>query len=195
MLLLLLFCWKKCCGNEKCAVPDNAAVESVAESNSPIADNGSSVSITLPDGRVFEIPKNSPEFELFSFLNSPDAQNDGEQAEKWITLDKVRFDNGKANLAEGAETQLNNIANLMQMYPNTNLKVGGYTDNTGNNKINLKVSTERAKVAADKIIGSGIDAERITHEGFGSQRPVCPPNDTDECRAENRRVDIMITRK
>ena len=207
LLLLLIFCCKKCCCGDKCSNPDGTTVENVVvaqpdtadaasgndneqpadSTHNPISDNGASLSITLPDGNVLEIPKESPEFQLFSSLNSPDAQGD-----QRITLDKARFGKGKANLTAGSEPQLKNIAGIMQLFPNLHIKIGGYTDNTGNDDINMRISAERAKVAAEKLVALGADASRITYEGYGSQRPVCPANDTDECRAENRRVDVII---
>jgi outer membrane protein OmpA-like peptidoglycan-associated protein len=164
-------------------------------SNSLIADNGASVSITLPDGNVLNIAKNSPEFKLFSFLNSPDAAVEPDETQGWITLDKVTFENEKTKLAPEAENRLNNVAQIMQFFPNSRIKVGGYTDNTGTDAVNKQISTERAKVAAEKIISSGIEANRVSYEGYASQRPVCPPNDSEDCRAANRRIDIKVMQK
>jgi len=210
LLLIIIFCCKKCCSGTK---PDHEPVEKTAPAASVtdttdndvketdsstiqlITDTGDAVSITLPDGKVLRIAKNSLEFKLFSFLNSSDATVDADQTKGWITLDKVRFETGKAILTPESETQLTNIAGLMQFFPNSFIKVGGYTDNTGTDELNMKISSERAKVAAEKIISSGIAANRVAYDGYGSQHPVCPANDNDNCRAANRRVDIRVTQK
>jgi len=221
LLLLILFFWKKCCSSE-CSTTKVAATEIVApatptvaatdsikpdsiksvadtlanKANNLIKDLGDALSITLPDGKEWKIPKNTPEFKLFSFLNSSDAKVDeSDKTKGWITLDRLSFGKGKAVLAPEAESQLKNIAMIMKFFPNSQIKMGGYSDNTGSNELNMKLTDQRAKVAADKLIALGVDAKRVTHEGYGSQFPVCPANDTDACKAANRRVDVRVTQK
>ena len=209
LLLILLFCWKRCCCNrDKCTDSNSTPVENVIseapvadaiediqeESVSLINDTEEAVSITLPDGSGWKIDKNSPEYQLFAFLNS-DATVDSDKTKGWLTLDKLRFETGKAKLAPESEDQLKNVAAIMKFFPNSHIRFGGYTDNTGTDATNKRVSTERAKITAEKLISLGIEAGRVTHEGYGSQHPVCPANDTDDCRSANRRVDVRITQK
>ena len=220
LLLFILFCWKKCCSSAGCSSP--ATTEKVApavpvanvrdsikpdsikigidtlanKANSLIKDLGDAISITLPDGKEWKIAKNTPEFKLFTFLNSNDAKVDSVDTTKgWITLDKLTFETGKANLAPGSESQLKNIAMIMKFFPNSQIKMGGYTDNTGPEATNMRLSAQRAKIAAEKLISLGVEAKRVSHEGYGSQFPVCPANDTDACKAANRRIDVKVTKK
>jgi len=223
LLLLLLFCWKKCCPgscSSKCPNPKvtenvvipttsdtaNAAdsIKMAADSikntadttvNNLIKDLGDALSITLPDGQEWKIDKKSAEFKLFSFLNSNDAQVDSDKTKGWITLDAISFESGKAELTPGSEPQLKNLAMIMKFFPNSEIKVGGYTDNTGPEAVNMKLSSQRAKVAAEKLISFGVEANRVAHEGYGPHFPVCPANDTDACKAANRRIDVRITKK
>ena len=211
LLLILLFCWKKCCCCDKCSAPNTTPVENITPAvtdaqdniveksdslaNSLIHDMGDAISITLPDGKEWKIEKDSPEYQLFSFLNSDDTKVDTDKSKGWITMDKLRFKKGSANLVPESENQLKNIAAIMKFFPNSQIKMGGYTDNTGTEAVNMKISSERAKTTATKLISLGIDANRVTHEGYGSQYPVCPENNTDECRAANRRIDVKVIRK
>ncbi|MDR0467906.1 MAG: OmpA family protein [Campylobacteraceae bacterium] len=213
LLAILLFFWKYYCNQSKSTdVATNAAPATtiVADENiapivdvaqedkipvSLVVDNDSFVSITLPNGSVLNIAKNSAEFKLFSFLNSQDTKVETDLTQGWITLDSVHFNNGKTELSDKAKNQLQNIAKIMQFFPNSHIKVGGYTDNTGTDEANARVSTQRAKAAAEKIISSGVEASRVNYEGYGSQHPVCPPNDSEKCKADNRRVDIRVTQK
>ena len=212
LLLIVLFCWKKCCCcSDKCSNPDIAPIETSITStpenedakeeadsltNNLIGDAEDAISMTLPDGKEWKIGKNSSEFKLFSFLNSDDAKVDpSDKTKGWITLDKLCFEKGKTKFTSESENQLESVAMIMKFFPNSNIKVGGYTDNTGTDKINMRLSSERAKITAEKLISLGIDANRVTHEGYGSQHPVCPANDTDDCRAANRRIDIRVTQK
>jgi len=216
LLLILLFWWKGCSSNDnsksKVTPTDTIAITAPAvntadtikskvdtlasKANDLIKDLGDTLSFTLPDGQVWKILKNSPEYKLFSFLNSPDAKVDTlDKTKGWITLDKLDFQTGKAILTPESEPQLKNLAMIMKFFPNAQIKMGGYTDNTGAEAFNMKLSAERAKVAAEKLISLGVDASRVTHEGYGSQYPVCPANDTDACKAANRRIDVKITMK
>jgi len=174
------------------------AVAAKADSlaNNPVRDAGDSIAVTMPDGKEWKFGKNSPEYQLFSFLNSEDAKVDASDNTKgWITMDQLRFEKGKTRLLPESENQLKNIAMIMKFFPNANIKLGGYTDNTGTDAVNKRVSSERAKVAAEKLISLGIEAKRVAHEGYGSLYPVCPENNTEQCRAANRRIDLRVTQK
>jgi len=205
LLLILLFCWKKCCCGDKCVAPAEVTAPAISATNpmdnikgtldsltnNIIYDIGDTISVKLPDGKDWRIGNNSTEYKLFNILNSGNVETD--KTKGWVTLDRLSFETGKANLTPESEKQLKNIAMLMNLFPKSQIKVGGYTDNTGTDEVNMKLSTERARVTAEKLIASGIDAGRVTYEGYGSQHPVCPPNDTDFCRAANRRIDVRVS--
>ena len=197
LLLILFFCWKKCgCCSDKCAKPNVDNVEDVTptEENNLVNDTEYAVSFKLPDGNECKIDKNSSEYQLFEFLNS-DAEVDSDEANGWLPMDKLRFQTGKTDLTAESEEQLKNIAAIMKFFPNSRIKMGGYTDNTGTNKANMRISLERAKVTADKLIAMEIACDRVTYEGYGPKKPVCPANDTPDCRAENRRIDVRVMQK
>ena len=214
LLLILLLCCKKCCCSDKCSNHGNTSVEAATPEN-PVAnimdnfkgkldsstnnfiyDTGDTVSVTLPDGKEWRIGENSSEYKLYTFLNSNDIKVDTlDKTKDWITLDRLYFETGKANLTPESENQLKNIAIILGFFPNSRIKMGGYTDNTGTDEINMRLSTERARVTADKLISLGINANRVTCEGYGSQHPLCPANDTEDCRAVNRRIDVRVTQK
>ncbi|QNS42286.1 sodium-translocating pyrophosphatase [Chryseobacterium manosquense] len=111
---------------------------------------------------------------------------------QWYTIENLYFQSGSGDLKPGSEAQLNNLAEIMNAYPNLKVKLGGYTDNTGNESSNLKLSNLRAQTAKLKLLEMGISADRIEAEGYGSQFPVCEANDTDECKAQNRRIDVRV---
>jgi K(+)-stimulated pyrophosphate-energized sodium pump len=84
------------------------------------------------------------------------------------------------------------LAEIMKAYPDIKVKLGGYTDNTGNEDSNMKLSYLRAETAKQKLLEMGIAVGRVEAEGYGSQFPVCEANDTDECKAQNRRIDVRV---
>ncbi len=111
---------------------------------------------------------------------------------KWYTIENLYFETGSSDLKAGNEIQLNNIAEILNAYPDLKIKLGGYTDNSGNEESNQKLSNLRAQTAKLKLLELGISADRIEAEGYGSQHPVCEANDTDECKAKNRRIDVRV---
>ena len=80
----------------------------------------------------------------------------------------------------------------MEEFPNAKVKIGGYTDNTGAEEVNVKVSTERANKVKSVLTKLGVNESRMQSEGYGAQHFICEANDTDICKAKNRRVDIKV---
>jgi K(+)-stimulated pyrophosphate-energized sodium pump len=112
--------------------------------------------------------------------------------DKWYTIENLYFQSASSDLKAGSEVALNNLAEILNAYPTLKVKLGGYTDNTGNEDTNLKLSSLRAKTAKLKLTELGIAADRVEAEGYGSTFPVCEANDTDECKAQNRRIDVRV---
>ena len=207
LILILLFCCKKCCCSNKCSNSTVTPVENVMletpsvpdaveeEVQSLLNDTGDAISIQLPDGQEWKIKKNTPEFELFNFLNSDAEVDTSDDTKGCFTLDRLRFKTGKVNLTAESEEQLKNIAMIMKYFPNAQIRMDGHTDNTGTDAVNMRLSAERAKIAVDKLVALGIESKRLTSKGYGSKRPVCTKDDSDDCRAKNRRIDVNVTRK
>lgn len=162
-----------------------------------IYDTGEISAITLPNNIKLEgVGNNSTESKLFNFLSdSSISVDETDKTKGWITLDRVYFNTGSATLTNESSKQVKNIAEILKAFPNAIVKVGGYTDNTGSEEINNKVSAERAKKVEDELVKLGISTSQVSSEGYGPQHPVCPSNDTPECKAKNRRVDIRVTKK
>ena len=57
---------------------------------------------------------------------------------------------------------------------------------------NMKLSNLRAQTAKLKLLEMGISGDRIEAEGYGPPFPICEANDTDECKAQNRRIDVRV---
>lgn len=72
------------------------------------------------------------------------------------------------------------------------VRVEGHTDNKGDAAKNLELSKKRAGAVRDWLVKDGVDAARLDAEGYGDTKPIAP-NTTDKGRAENRRVDFVIT--
>ena len=156
-----------------------------------VADLGAFFKRKLPSGVELTIPENGIENNLVGFV-----EDAGKPVDKttWFNFDRLLFDTGKATLRPASQEQLSNIANILKAYPNVAIKLGGYTDNTGNPQANQKLSADRASTVQNELIRLGIDPTRLASEGYGEQFPVAP-NDTDAGRAQNRRIAIRVTKK
>ena len=173
----------------------DVAVSKLDADGNYIYDIGNNIEIALPDGSKMSVGENSTENKLFTMLNDANFKVSDDKTQGWVTLDRVYFSTGKADLTTNSEAQVANVITLLKAFPTATVKVGGYTDNTGDAAVNQKVSTDRAKSVADKLIAGGVEASRIESEGYGAQHFVCPANDSDECKAQNRRVDVRVTKK
>ncbi|MEE9380720.1 MAG: OmpA family protein [Hyphomonadaceae bacterium] len=110
----------------------------------------------------------------------------------WFTCADMTFISGGSTLdAATASGQLASLKQILDTYPSVQLKVGGYTDNTGNTAANVELSQARADAVAAALIGLGVAPERVVAEGYGEEFPVAS-NDTDEGRAANRRIDVRV---
>ncbi|WP_316842593.1 OmpA family protein [Pedobacter gandavensis] len=156
-----------------------------------VRELGAKMSKKLPDGKEISIAENSVEHKLIAFIEDKDKPVD---KTTWFTFDRLYFETGKSTLKPESQEQLNNIAAILVAYPAVNLKLGGYTDNTGDAAVNKKISNERANTAKNELTKLGIDQKRLEAEGYGAEHPIAS-NDTPEGRAQNRRIDIRVTEK
>lgn len=104
----------------------------------------------------------------------------------------INFDTDGYTLASSSEPLLTQIAEKVKACPDSRIAVDGYTDNTGNDAINIPLSGNRAKSVADFLVSQGVAADRVTSQGHGSADPVAS-NDTPDGRAQNRRVQITVS--
>jgi len=89
---------------------------------------------------------------------------------------------------------LDEIAAVLKENPTIHISIEGHTDSTGKYKNNVKLSQGRAKSVMQELIKRGIDKDRMVSDGFGPDRPI-DTNDTPEGRANNRRVELRITKR
>jgi outer membrane protein OmpA-like peptidoglycan-associated protein len=108
-----------------------------------------------------------------------------------VTLGDVLFSTGQAQLVEGARSSLEEVVDLLQTEPDKKIRVEGHTDSRGDAEANLKLSEQRAQAVVDALVSMGVDKERISAMGMGEDFPI-DSNETEEGRARNRRVDVIL---
>ena len=86
------------------------------------------------------------------------------------------------------------LIKILNDFPKMIIEISGHTDNRGSNSYNKRLSLARAKAVKDYLIQKGIDGERLKVKGFGEEQSIAP-NNSDEGRRINRRVEFKIISK
>lgn len=108
-----------------------------------------------------------------------------------VNLPDILFDVNKATLKPNTQVALGKLAGIVSLFPNINLRIEGYTDSTGTDELNMRLSRDRADAVMTFLQGQGVAAKRMTAAGYGPKFAVAD-NATPEGRAKNRRVEIIL---
>ncbi|MDZ7613777.1 MAG: OmpA family protein [Flavobacteriaceae bacterium] len=109
------------------------------------------VKVMLPNGiEVNAATVEGLENQLFMWISNPEKLVD---KDTWFEFDRLNFATNEATLLPDSQEQLNNIVEILKAYPNVEIKIGGYTDNTGDPKANMKLSDDRAKSVKNRDCG------------------------------------------
>ena len=109
-----------------------------------------------------------------------------------LNLQIINFSSGSDAIPEANKVVLNQAATLMKALPNAQLVIKGYTDSVGKAESNKVLSQKRAQSVADYLSTQGVDASKLTVQGFGQENPVAD-NTTKEGQFKNRRIAFDIT--
>jgi outer membrane protein OmpA-like peptidoglycan-associated protein len=142
----------------------------------PVQKKPTTVPLALPDTTIAAAPVPDP----------PVLKRDS-----LVVLSEFSFELNSATLRADHFPAIDSIINLLVDHPTLAVQISGHTDNTGKEAHNMRLSTNRAKVVAEYMIGNGIAEDRVTFEGLGSTRPIAT-NNTTPGRSKNRRVEILI---
>ncbi|MBK8245682.1 MAG: OmpA family protein [Saprospiraceae bacterium] len=105
---------------------------------------------------------------------------------------KILFGFDQSNLTSDARLNLNNLVEVLQKYPDTNIEIQGHTDDQGTNKYNKSLSKRRAKSVYQYIAQTNIKSNRLSTKGFGETSPKYSNSNIDG-QAQNRRVEFLVS--
>ncbi|MBK8610128.1 MAG: OmpA family protein [Chitinophagaceae bacterium] len=108
-----------------------------------------------------------------------------------IILKNIFFETGKFELQNESKSELDKLVTLLTENPNVKIQIDGHTDNVGQEKDNLLLSTNRAKSVVGYLLSKSINAQRLTYKGFGSTNPISE-NKTETGKALNRRTTLSV---
>jgi outer membrane protein OmpA-like peptidoglycan-associated protein len=107
-----------------------------------------------------------------------------------VEIHGIYFDFASDHLKPESKPVLDQIAQIMQKYPDWKLSVSGHTDNVGGDSYNLDLSKRRAAAVKQELVARyHIVPDRLTTNGYGASSPI-DTNNTLQGRARNRRVEL-----
>ncbi|MBS0029133.1 DUF937 domain-containing protein [Chitinophaga sp. 22321] len=200
-IILLWYLMRGCGGNKPGGTPvtDSVTTSQLADSASMSVTEGGpvvsreSIKVTLPDGAVLDAFKGGIEDQLVTFLKD-DSRKPGKDV--WFDFDNLNFKTGSAELTEESMKQVGNIAAIMKAFPKAKIKIGGYTDRTGDSTVNLRLSKERAESVVTALKKSNTNpAQLLGAEGYGSQFAKAAATAPDEEKKKDRHISISVREK
>jgi OmpA-OmpF porin, OOP family len=151
----------------------------------PVATTG----INLPNGQKLDIATGTFNYQFAQYLADSSAK-----VNQIFTFDNLNFEPNSPVLIAGSEKTVQDLAKIMTAYPRVQVKLTGYTDNTGDSLQNRKLSIKRAFAVRNLLVTNGISDIRIDFAGKGSSNPVAS-NATEAGKAKNRRIEVKVVRK
>jgi len=169
-----------------------AVVDGAKAVGGAVAGFGSKVvdgvkSFTLPGGGKVSFREGTFGDKFTSFLGMGSTKV-GER----FTFDNLTFATGSANLDANSLKEVAECAKVLKAFPKVHINIEGHTDSRGDAAKNKALSLARANAVKNQLIASGINGNRLTTQGLGSDKPA---NAANTAAAENRRVEVVVTKR
>jgi outer membrane protein OmpA-like peptidoglycan-associated protein len=191
VLGLIIFIGKGCHEGEE---PDSSVIsEQTAKTADTVATEMAntareSLKVKLPGGTELDAFKGGIEDQLVAFLNNISSKPG---KDVWFDFDNLNFKTGSADITAESMKQVQNIAAILKAYPKLKIKIGGYTDKTGDSLANIKLSTSRAESVVAALKNTDANPAQVTGaEGYGSAFAKAAANAPDEERKKDRRISV-----
>jgi outer membrane protein OmpA-like peptidoglycan-associated protein len=161
-------------------------------------DNGNPV-LSLRTNNTYELDVTKPGYTYFNTTLDVKTVN---RETKDIVLDllvsttkmifnNITFETNSAEVNTESFAELHRLLSLMERNPELKIEISAHTDDIGSNEYNLRLSDKRAASIVKFLVDNNIKRNRVIFKGYGELHPIVP-NDSDENRAKNRRVEIKI---
>ena len=161
------------------------ATPAIIEASMPV-----SINKELSSGVTLNFLEGGIEDQLIKFIESDSEAG----KDNWFNFKKLNFNSGSNVIDSTSMNEVKNINEILKAFPTVSIKVGGYTDNEGNDATNLKLSSERAAAVKAALVANGIPDNRLESEGYGEMHPAAS-NETEEGRSANRRIAVSVRKK
>jgi OmpA-OmpF porin, OOP family len=182
VMLAVPFLYRSCDKHEAVAAVKNEELPKKVE-EPPKAEK-----IELPGGVAINVLPGTINYELAKFLAGSDP------VPRTFVFDHLNFESGTTVITKESEATLTDLLAILKAYPAVDSRLEGHTDTVGQPEANKKLSEDRAAAIESYLVKSGIDTKRITTAGYGQEKPMAS-NDTEEGRAKNRRLELVVVKK
>lgn len=191
-------------GNKNDLVPGLQEIQENYNDSAPVA-----ASVPAEDGTLIRKPltirinanttinalQNGVEKQLLIYLSSRNPA-DSISKNRWFDFDDLNFKSGSADLTDSSLHQVQNIVTILKAFPKLKIKIGGYTDSTGDSVANMKLSQARAEAVLNALKLSGANPAQLAGaEGYGSAYAKAAANAPDAEKARDRRISINVRAK
>lgn len=130
-------------------------------------------------------------YDIYAFNLDPVVAPEPVMDEQRFILHNIKFEFDSDVLDTISYGEIASVATYMIENQKIKIEISGYTDNSGSREHNLDLSLRRAEAVKNALVGMEVSDDRIITKGYGENRPVAP-NDSEEGRALNRRVEMRI---
>ena len=172
---------------------DTATVD--ADTTTAASNTRKHLSIKLSDSTEITAYKNGIENQLVLYIMSKEPK-DSISKNRWFDFDDLNFKTGSAEITDSSMHQVANIAAILKAYPQVKIKIGGYTDKTGNENANMQLSQARATAVLVALRKAGVnETQLISAEGYGSQFAKAATDAPDSVKQKDRRIAVNVRAK
>lgn len=195
VLMVILFYLVKGCNGSDSASSDEDKITKKADTTPAVVipPARESLKVKLPDGKELEAYRGGIEDQLVTFLNDP-ASKPGKDV--WFDFDNLNFKLGSADITDSSMVQIHNIVAILNAFPKVKIKIGGYTDKTGDSLANLKLAQNRAEATYSALKSDGANISQVLGaEGYGSEYAKAAADAPDEERRKDRRISVSVRAK
>ncbi len=192
-IILIFFLYRGC--NREVTIEESVVTDTIQnDTSTTVTTTRTTKEIVVNDQVKLNAYSEGIEDQMVAFLNKGEykTMNEDQLKEVWFNFDDLNFEHGTANVLPESQKQLDNIAQILKAYPEVKIKIGGYTDKTGDAAVNKKVSTERAMAVKKFLDDKGLSKQVVGTEGYGSEFAVHSADASEELRLTDRKVALSI---
>lgn len=192
-IVLIFFLYRGC--NREVTIEESVVTDTVQnDTSTTVTTTRTTKEIVVNDQVKLNAYSEGIEDQMVAFLNKGEYKTMTEDQLKdvWFNFDDLNFEHNTANVLPESQKQLENIAQILTAYPEVKVKIGGYTDKTGDEAVNKKVSTDRAMAVKKYLDGKGLGKQVVGAEGYGSEFAVHPADASEDLRLTDRKVALSI---
>ncbi|SFN09829.1 OmpA family protein [Paenimyroides ummariense] len=192
-IVLIFFLYRGC--NREVTIEESVVKDTIQnDTSTTVTTTRTTKEIVVNDQVKLNAYSDGIEDQMVAFLNKGEykTMTEDQLKEVWFNFDDLNFEHNTANVLPESQKQLDNIAQILTAYPEVKVKIGGYTDKTGDEAVNKKVSTDRAMAVKKFLDDKGLGKQVVGAEGYGSEFAVHPADASEELRLTDRKVALSI---